>query len=81
LGIQIAVIFLVPALLALLAYKVFGISFMYVFPLAFIISWTGVILLYKKISKEVRALDARIKELRVQETKPDESLGDSSDTK
>lgn len=64
LGIQIAVIFLLPAVAAVLLSKYFGISFLYFFPGAFIISWTLVIYLYKKISKEVKALDAEIKELR-----------------
>lgn len=67
LAIIIAILFLVPAAIAMLVHYYMDISYMYLFPLAFIISWTGVILLYRKISKEVRALDARIKELRAQE--------------
>lgn len=82
LAIKIAILFLVPAVLAILANQYVGISYIYVFPLAFIISWTGVILLYKKISKEVRALDVRIKELRAQETNPDSvSIDTTSENK
>jgi len=50
LAIRIAVLFLVPAVLAILANTFLGAPLRYVFPLAFIISWTGVVLLYKKIT-------------------------------
>ncbi len=73
LGIQIAAIFLVPIVLAIVIHWYLDISYFYLFPLAFIISWTGVIILYRKISKEVRELDNKIKELREQESKSEES--------
>ncbi len=71
LAIKVAVIFIVPILIISGISYLSDIKFMYLFPLAFITSWTGVILLYRKISKEVRALDARIKQLRAQETNSD----------
>ena len=42
----------------------FNLSFIYFFPGAFIVSWTVVIFLYNKVRKEMKALDARIAELR-----------------
>ncbi|MCI5050938.1 MAG: hypothetical protein MRY57_01365 [Candidatus Pacebacteria bacterium] len=66
--IKIAVIFLVPAIIGVAITKIWGINFLYLFPAAFILSWSGVIYLYRKYAKEVRALDARIKELRNQDT-------------
>jgi predicted tellurium resistance membrane protein TerC len=68
LGITIAVIFIVPVLVVLGLSFLTGIEFMYLFPIAFIISWTSVIILYRKISKEVKLLDHQIKKLRAQET-------------
>jgi len=79
--IHIGLIFIVPILVIALVSYLTGITFMYLFPVAFIISWTGVILLYRKVSKEVRALDVRIKELREQETKPEETSYESSENK
>jgi predicted tellurium resistance membrane protein TerC len=64
LGITIAIIFLVPALIAILLKHYFAISYVYSLTFAFIISWTGVIFLYRKINKEVKALEMQIKELR-----------------
>lgn len=69
--IQIALIFLAPILVMAGISYLFDIQFMYLFPVAFIISWTFVIRLYRRYAKEVRALDAQIKALRDQE-KPDE---------
>lgn len=66
LGIQIAVIFIVPVGLAVLANHLWNISFIYLFPLAFIISWTCVIVLYRRISREVRELDTKIKALKME---------------
>lgn len=65
--IKIAVLFLVPAAIAVAITKIWNINFIYLFPAAFILSWSGVIYLYRKMSGEVRALDARIKELRNQD--------------
>lgn len=65
--IKIAVIFLVPAVIGVVISKVWDINFLYLFPAAFILSWSGVIYVYRKMSREVRALDARIKELRNQD--------------
>ena len=62
--IKIAVIFLIPAAIAVFLSKYFNLSFLYFFPAAFILSWTLVIILYQKVSKKMKALDTRIKELR-----------------
>ena len=72
LAIKIAILFLVPAILAIIISRYADIAYINVFPFAFIISWTGVILLYRKVSKEVRTLNERIKELRALETNIDE---------
>lgn len=72
LAIQIGIIFIAPILLITLISYLTHIKFMYLFPLAFIISWTAVIFLYRKISKEVRALDQQIKELRAEQEVNDE---------
>jgi len=66
-AIKIAAFFLLPALLALLIRYIFDIRFAYLFPFAFVISWTAVIMLFKKTSREVKALDAKIKELKKEE--------------
>lgn len=70
LGIQIAVIFLLPAAAAVFLSRHFNLSFLYFFPGALIISWGLVIYLYKKVSKEMKELDARIKELREKQGQP-----------
>jgi len=62
--IQIAVIFLLPAIVGVALSMYFNLSFIYFFPGAFIVSWTVVIFLYNKVRKEMKALDARIAELR-----------------
>lgn len=67
LAITVAVIFIAPILVITGISYFFNIEFMYLFPLAFIISWTLVILLYRKMSKEVKALDHQIKELKAEE--------------
>jgi len=67
LGIQIAGIFLIPVILVIIISRLFDISLMYLFPFAFITSWASVIVLYRKVSREVRYLDAQIKEARAME--------------
>jgi hypothetical protein len=65
--IKIAVIFLIPAAIGVAITQIWNINFIYLFPVAFILSWSGVIYLYRKISGEVRIIDVRIKELRSQD--------------
>jgi len=67
LGVKIAVIFLIPAALVVVSNRVWNINYFITLPIAFILSWSGVIWLYRKMSAEVRALDARIKKLRSQD--------------
>lgn len=62
--IQIAAIFLIPVVFAVFLSKYFEISFLYFFPLAFIVSWIIVFFLYRKISKKMKNLDKQINELR-----------------
>lgn len=69
LGIQIAVIFLLPAIIAIVLSKTLHLSFLYFFPGAFIISWAFVVYLYIKIKKEMEELDRCINELREKEQK------------
>jgi hypothetical protein len=68
LGVKIAVIFLVPAVFVVVSNRVWNINYFYTLPVAFILSWSGVIWLYRKMSAEVRALEVRIKKLRTQDT-------------
>jgi len=82
LGIKIAVIFLIPAAIMVAISKIWNVNFIYLFPAAFIISWSGVRNVYQKVAREVRALDARIKELREQETNSvDSSSEDTTESK
>lgn len=67
LAIKIAGIFLIPVLIIAGVSYLFQIPFMYLFPIAFVGSWVGVIILYKIKSREVRELDAQIKNLREKE--------------
>lgn len=67
LGIIIAVIFLFPAIIAIVLSKFFGISQILLFGIAFVVSWSSVFFLYKKINKQVTELDQRIAQLRKQE--------------
>ena len=67
LGITIAVIFLFPAIIAVLLGRYYNFSYVYTLGGAFIISWTGVVFLYRKISREVKHLEERIHELRKKE--------------
>ena len=65
LALLIAVIFLVPVLV-IAGISYYGdIKFMYLFPIAFVVSWVLVILLYRKVSKEVKGLDRQIKDLKL----------------
>ena len=63
LGIIIAVIFILPAIIALLLTKYFNISYAYTLGGAFIVSWTGVVFLYRKIYREVKILETQIRDL------------------
>lgn len=69
LGIKIAVIFLIPAAIAVLLNKFLNVPIRYTLPVAFLLSWYGVIMIYRKTSREVRALDQKIKELRNQDVR------------
>jgi archaellum biogenesis protein FlaJ (TadC family) len=68
LAIVIAAIFIVP-ILAITGISHFaGIKFMHLFPVAFITSWTFVVLLYRKVSREVNDLNRQIKDIKDKET-------------
>lgn len=60
LGFTIAVIFLVPALIAVLLSRVLNLSFLYFFPVAFVVSWSFVVGIYRRYAREVRELDRQI---------------------
>jgi len=66
LGISIAVIFILPVLIIAGISYLSGIRFIYLFPIAFIVSWTLVVILYKRVSKKVKTLDKQIQDLRAQ---------------
>lgn len=66
LGILIAVIFLLPAVIAIFVTKYFNVSYVYTLGIAFIVSWTGVVFLYRNIAQRVKKLETRINELQVQ---------------
>ena len=68
LAIQIALIFAIPAGIAVLAYYFLEIRIVYTLPIAFILSWVLVIRLYQKVDKKVRTLEAQIRELKQKET-------------
>ncbi|MCD5389809.1 MAG: hypothetical protein LR005_00245 [Candidatus Pacebacteria bacterium] len=68
--IEIAVIFLIPAVIAVFLSKYFNLSFLYFFPFAFIASWVMVISLYRKVSKKMKGLDKQISELREKQGQP-----------
>lgn len=74
LAIHIALIFAIPAGIALLLKYFFEVSIAYTLPVAFVLSWILVIRLYRKIDKTVRTLEEQIRE-----RKKEESL-DASDT-
>ena len=67
LGIQIAGIFLVPVVIISVIHKIFEIPFMYLFPVAFILSWVGVAILYRRYDREIRDIEHKIRELRLLE--------------
>lgn len=79
LAIQVAGIFLVPILIIYGITLITDIKFIYLFPAAFIISWVSIFFLYRKVSREVKDLDRRIRELRAEETTSD--IAPMSDTK
>lgn len=79
LAIQVAGIFLIPILLIYGITLISDIKFIYLFPVAFIISWLSIFFLYRKISREVKDLDRRIRELRAIEATSD--VAPTSDTK
>ena len=68
-GVQIAIIFLIPALIGVVLSKTLNISFLYFLPGAFIISWVFVFYLYRKIKIEMKKLDNHINELRKKNNK------------
>ena len=67
LALHIAIIFAVPIAIAIGLHTWLNISYLILFPVAFIASWTAVTFLYRKIDKEVRELEARISELKKEE--------------
>lgn len=67
LAIQIALIFGVPAALAIGLSRWFEVKIMYLLPVAFIISWIMVITLYRKVDRKVRELEQQISELKKEE--------------
>ncbi len=64
LAIQIAVLFAIPLLVALGIHYAADVSFPSLMPFAFILSWIGVVYVYRKIDKEVRTLELRIYEIK-----------------
>ncbi len=58
--IYIGLIFLIPALIAILIAWLIGVSSFTLFPVAFVLSWTLVVLLYRKYNREVKELDRQI---------------------
>lgn len=67
LAIKIAVIFVVPVLLAIGVSRLFDVSLVYTMPIAFIISWVLVIRMYRKVDKKVRELEEKIRALKEEE--------------
>lgn len=64
LGILIAIIFLVPAVSAMLVTRFFGTSYGYTLGTAFVVSWVFVIIVYTRTSRRIQLLEKRIKDLR-----------------
>lgn len=71
---EIAVAFLVPAILAVLASKSFTIpglsqrkSGLVFLGLAFVLSWGYVVYRYRTVTREIRKIDAVVKELKAKE--------------
>jgi hypothetical protein len=67
LALYIAVIFAVPAVIAIAIGRYADISLAYLLPIAFVISWILVAQLYRRIDKKVRELESRIRELKREE--------------
>lgn len=68
LAIQIALIFAIPAAVALLLKYLFEVPIVYTLPVAFILSWVLVIRLYKKVDRAVRDLEEQIRERKREES-------------
>lgn len=64
LAILIAIIFLVPAVSAMLVTRFFGISYVYTLGTAVAVSWVFVIIVYTRTSRRIQLLEKRIKDLR-----------------
>lgn len=62
--IHIALIFAIPAAIAIAIHYFFDIRFRFLFPVAFILSWILVIRLYRKTDRQMRELDQRIMKLK-----------------
>lgn len=74
LAIHIALIFAIPAALALLLKYLLEVPIMYTLPVAIILSWILVIRLYKKTERAVRSLEEQIRD------RKKEVSSDSDDT-
>ena len=74
LGIKIAFIFLLPIIIGVIIHRTLDIPLLYILLVAFIVSWSGIIVLYRKISKQVRTLDAKIRELKTKEKREQKLL-------
>lgn len=66
LGILIAVIFLLPAVISIIITRYFSISYIYTLGGAFVTSWVLTLFLYRDIARKVKKLEKRIKELQGQ---------------
>lgn len=64
LGILIAIIFLIPAALAILVTRVSGVSYVITLGVAVLTSWVLVGVVYTRTSRKVQSLEKRIKALR-----------------
>lgn len=63
--IEIAFIFGIPAAIAVILIKLWGGNTIYVaLPTAFILSWVILVIHFRKVSKRLKELDKKIKELR-----------------
>lgn len=72
-AVQIAFIFAIPAFTVLFLGKVFGGLWNWIgFPVALILSWTMVALLYKKLHKKLKSLDEQIKLIKSTVSKKDD---------
>lgn len=67
LAIHIAVIFALPALIAIGLSHWFSFSLMFSLAPAFVISWTLIVMLYRRVDKKVRQLEENISRLRSEE--------------